>query len=139
MITIWHAHPLDKCLLILAVKFYWQAIEKAIALWEPSNGFLRLCNEIDAKCPNTDELLQKVTLNNELAVLLSRDQPSPTVQIFEEGIPIENRDNTKSINATLPIIHTWTKVYRVVEQFTLKISELHLAIIADELNRSGRS
>ena len=38
-----------------------KAIEKAIALWEPSSGFLRLCSEIDAKCPNTDELMHKAS------------------------------------------------------------------------------
>uniref|UniRef100_A0A1I8BPJ2 DHC_N1 domain-containing protein n=1 Tax=Meloidogyne hapla TaxID=6305 RepID=A0A1I8BPJ2_MELHA len=115
------------------------AIEKAIALWEPSSGFLRLCNEIDAKCPNTDELIHRVSvplirrafidaLNNELSILLSRDQPSPTVHILEEGVPIESRNITKNTTTNASIIHTWTKVYRVVEQ----------AIIADELTRSGR-
>lgn len=139
-----HDNQLTRCsfreMFVNACRELLLAIEKAIALWEPSSGFLRLCNEIDAKCPNTDELIHRVgaplirrafieALNKELFILLNRDQPSPTVHILEEGVPIENKNVTKKFSATnASMIHTWTKVYRVVEQ----------AIIADELTRSGR-
>jgi len=40
---------------------------------------------------------------------------------LEEGVPIENKNVTKKFSATnASIIHTWTKVYRVVEQVRIK-------------------